>query len=70
MREKKRESSHVQGRAISLMEMSHVMLKYPEVYTDLVFTSVPTMPLELRAGVDTEVEVDVDMDGGVFFFLK
>ena len=36
---------------ISLMEMLHVMLKYPEVLTDLKFVSIPTVPLELRARV-------------------
>ena len=28
------------------------MLKHPEVITDLVFISVPTMPLEYRPGID------------------
>ena len=30
------------------------MLRYPEVYSDLNFVAVPTMPLELRAGVDKD----------------
>jgi hypothetical protein len=51
-RESKRGSNHPQGRAVSQMEMLHMMLKYPEVYTDLNFVSVPTLPLELRSGVD------------------
>jgi len=50
-REGSRESSRPQGRMISLMEMLHVMLKYPEVLTDLKFVSIPTVPLELRARV-------------------
>ena len=33
------------------MEMIHVMLKYPEVYTNLDFVYIQTMSLELRAGV-------------------
>ena len=28
------------------------MLRYPEVYSDLNFVAVPTMPLEVRTGVD------------------
>ena len=47
-----RENSHAQGRAISQNEMVHVMLRYAEVYTDLNFMAIPTIPLELRAGVD------------------
>ena len=41
----------IQGRCISQMEMLHVMLKYPEVYTNLDFVSIPTMLLEICSGV-------------------
>jgi predicted GIY-YIG superfamily endonuclease len=58
-RENSRDNSHVQGRAISHMEMLHVMLKYPEVITDLNFVKVPTLPLELRAGIDCEKKASV-----------
>ena len=51
-REKSRDNSHVQGRAISEMEMRHTILKYPEVFTDLQFIPVSTLPLELRAGIE------------------
>ena len=45
------EYSRPQGRAISLMEMLHVMLKYPEVITDLRFVAIPTVPLEMCSSV-------------------
>eukprot|EP00957_Ditylum_brightwellii_P208732 15358716-Ditylum_brightwellii.AAC.1 len=32
--------------------MLHVLFKYPEVYTDLNFIIVPTLPLELQSDVD------------------
>ena len=51
-----REYSRPQGRAISLMEMLHVMLKYPEVITDLRFIAIPTVPLELRSCVGLSAE--------------
>ena len=44
----RRNKHHPDGRCISLTEMIHVMLRYPEVYSDLEFTSVSTMPLEMR----------------------
>ena len=47
MKEDKRGNNHSQGRAISLMEMIHMMIKYPEVYTDLTLISIPTIPLEI-----------------------
>ena len=34
------------------MEMLHHMLQYREVYTDLEIISVPSMPLEFRAGIN------------------
>ena len=62
-RETKRENKRVQGRAISQMEMLHMMLKYPEVFTDLNFVAIPTMPLELRAGIDIDTKNDNIEDG-------
>ena len=53
-RETKRDHNHVQGRIISLMEMLHSMLRYPEVYTDLCFISITTTPLELRPGIEIQ----------------
>ena len=34
------------------MEMYQNLLLYPEVFTDLIFVSIPTCPLELRAGIE------------------
>ena len=34
------------------MEILHVMLKHPEVYTDLKFISIPTIQLELQVGIE------------------
>ena len=48
---KKQDKGYPQGRVISHMEMLHHMLKYPEVITNLNFISIPTMPLEFRAGL-------------------
>ena len=53
--EQKKEKSHVSGRAISQMEMIHLMLQYSEVYTDLNFVKVCTLPLELRPGIPITV---------------
>lgn len=47
-RNNSRDSKKPTGRKISLMEMLHVILKYPEVYTDLQFVDVPTYPLAFR----------------------
>jgi hypothetical protein len=56
VRDSNRESRRPQGRAISLMEMLHVMLKYPEVLTDLRFVTVPTVPLELRSRISIKAD--------------
>ena len=34
------------------MEMIHMMIKYPEVYTDLTLISIPTIPLEIWAEIE------------------
>ena len=47
-----RNKNHPRGRAISLMEMMQVILEYPEVYTNLVFENICTLPLELRPGIE------------------
>ena len=40
--------------------MLHVMLRYPEVYTDLIFISISTMPLELRCTVNIETDSEIN----------
>ena len=61
--ETKRENKRVQERAISQMETLHVMLKYPEVCTELNFLAIPTMPLELRASIDIDATNENVEDG-------
>ena len=47
--------------------MMHVLLQYPEVYSDLAFTSISTLPLELRCttriGTDN---IQDDVEDGTF----
>ena len=50
-KERLKDKNKPQGRCISHMEMLHVILKYPEVITNLQFIKVCTMPLELRGGI-------------------
>ena len=50
VKKSKRNNHHPHGRCISLTEMLHHMLRYPEMFTDLVFIAISTMPLELRIG--------------------
>jgi len=52
LKENNKSKYHCQGRIISQNEMIYLMLKYAEVYTDLNFIAIPTIPLELCAGVD------------------
>jgi predicted GIY-YIG superfamily endonuclease len=59
-----RDSKHPQGRCVSLTEMMHVMLRYPEVYTDLVFISVSSLPLELRCF--KKITTDSEIEDGVY----
>ena len=39
----KRDKKHDQGIEISQTDIRRIMLKYPEVMTDLVFVTIPTM---------------------------
>lgn len=51
-KDRKTKNKHqVHGRCISINEMYHHMLKYPDVYTDLEFKKVPTTALEFRIGI-------------------
>lgn len=34
------------------MEMLQVMLNYPQIFTDMVFENVCTLPIEQRAGIE------------------
>ena len=37
--------------------MSHNMLTYPKIITNIVFESIPTMPLEFRAWLELDSNV-------------
>lgn len=54
--EKDRNKRHPHGRAISQNKMLHVIFGYPEVVTDHEHEQIPTLPLELRPGVDTNIK--------------
>ena len=54
-----RYANHPRGRAISLMEMYHIMLKYPEVYTNILFQNVSTLSLELCDGIKRNIKKSV-----------
>eukprot|EP00957_Ditylum_brightwellii_P084917 6457180-Ditylum_brightwellii.AAC.1 len=47
----KKNGSKPQGKCMAVLEMLHVMLKYPEIVTNLKFIKVTTMPLELLGGI-------------------
>ena len=53
-----------QGGFISHMEMLHVMLKYPEVVTNIDFIKVSTIALELQPGI--KVNFDTDTGYGTY----
>ena len=59
--EKNRYDNHPRGHAISLMKMYQIMLKYPEVYTNMVFENISTMTLDLRAGIKITIKKPDDV---------
>eukprot|EP00957_Ditylum_brightwellii_P168630 12834788-Ditylum_brightwellii.AAC.1 len=63
-------SGKIQGYVISHMEMLHMMLKYPEVVTNIHFVNISTLPLELQAGVsfnfDNERNEGANVEDGAF----
>ena len=48
------------------MEMMHVMLKYPEVVTNLEFIHITTLLLELRVGIIIETYSNTDLEYGAY----
>ena len=50
--QKMNECRFPKGRAIALTEIISLLLKYPQVYTNLDFENLPTMSLEHRPGFD------------------
>ncbi len=53
-----RNKTKPQGRAISLMEIIGILLGYPQVYTDLKFIHVPTIPLAERCAVEKDAFIN------------
>ena len=54
VQDKERTKKHYKkndGRVLTRNEMQHVILRYPEIITNLKFIKVSTMPLEYRSGV-------------------
>ena len=45
------------------MDMIHVILKYLEVYTDINFIIIPTMPMQICSGINIE---KVKCDGATY----
>ena len=43
------------------MEMCHVIIKYPEVFNDLNFVAILTLPLDICAGTDCKREIFVKL---------
>ena len=44
------------------MQMLQTMLEYSEVHTNMRFENIPTMPLELRAGIEKGITSQGDND--------
>ena len=61
----KKEKKHPHGWCIALTEMLNCMLRYEEVYTDLICISISTMPLELRIG-GVNVDTDQNIEDGSY----
>lgn len=50
--ESRRNKHHPTGRGLAVTEAASQLLQYPQVYTDLLFVDVPTVPMEDRVGMD------------------
>ena len=61
----RRDQKHPTGRALSHMEMICVILGYPQVYTNLEFVHVPTVPLEERPALQRESPLEKLVREGV-----
>ena len=50
--EKSRDSKLPNGRCMPILQMVQMMLGYPEVFTDMEFVMIPTLPYEQRSCVE------------------
>ena len=58
-------SGIIQEQCMSLMEMTHLVLKYLKECTNMRFISIPTMPLELHARVVLDTNINEEGEDGV-----
>ena len=63
MKQKKKKTSHLRGRIISLTEMIQLILKYSEVHTDLTFVNILTYSLEFRKVTERVTKPSTVEDG-------
>ena len=57
MRANKRDSSYSQGREISLDKLVCLLIKYPEVITNLNFIHISIFPLDFRTGTEEKDKI-------------
>jgi len=55
--EKRRDKRHPTGRVISEMEMISILFDYEQVYTNIKFVHIPTIPLEERPALETRSNI-------------
>ena len=63
------DNSRVQDREISEMEMCHVIIKYTEVFNDLNFVAILTLPLYICASTDCKRESFCEVEDGAYIGL-
>ena len=65
-KDRQKDDNKVQGRCISHMEMVHMMLKYPEVVTNLKFVNIATTAIELRSEFIVETDIVEEVKDGIY----
>jgi predicted GIY-YIG superfamily endonuclease len=68
--EMSRDKKKPQGRAISLMEITSMLLGYPQVYTDIKFIHIPTVPLAERCAIEKGAQIKKIFKGRNFVYTK
>ena len=63
-KDREKHKNKAQIMCISHMEIIYVMLKYPEVVTNLIFIKLSTLQLDLWAGI--RVNFDKDTEDGAY----
>ena len=59
----KRNAKYSDRRWAALTDILHIMLRYPEVFTDLIFVSICTIPLELCVANNIHLDAENNDDG-------